>query len=153
MLPQRHFFSAVQKTVKTELVFINTVYTQKEKTLPLLIENQKNKLITFNEVIIGYAVCEIVYSCDTRKFNMRDCSEFAYSILHKYEEIDNCFMLSTVVNSAQEAESNESDNCIKFINHEKQSIFNRSMSIVHTVSKGCATSKGFALILCKSSPT
>ena len=61
-------------------------------------------------------------------------------------------MLSTVVNSVQEAESNESDNCISYINHEEQSIFNNSMAMVHTVSKDCAMSKGFAHMLCKKLP-
>ena len=60
---------------------------------------------------------------------MRDCSEFAYSILNKYEELDNYFMLSTVINSVQEAESNKSDSCINYINHEEQSIFNSSIGM------------------------
>ena len=77
---------------------------------------------------------------------MRDCSEFAYSVLNKYEELDNCFMLSAVDNSVQEAESNESDSCINYINHEEQSIFNSSMAIVHSISMDCAMSKGFALL-------
>ena len=111
-----------KNTVKTDIVFINKVCTQKEKTLPILIENHKNHPIILIRGIIGCAVCDIILSRDTRKFNMRDCSEFAYS---KYEELDNCFMLSTVVNSVQEAESNESDNCINYINYEEQSIFNR----------------------------
>ena len=155
MLPQVIYgtsFLPHKNTVKTELVFINTVCTQKEKTLPILIENHKNHPITLNKGIIGYAVCDLVFSRDTRKFNMRDCSEFAYSILNKYEELDNCFMLSTVVNSVQEAESNDSDSCINYINHEEQLIFNSSMAIVLTIFKDCATSKGFALMLCKKFP-
>ena len=150
--PKGTSFLPHKNTVKTELVFINTVCTQKEKTLPILIENHKNHPITNNKGIIGYAVCDLVLSRDTRKFNMRDCSEFAYSILNKYEELDNCFMLSTVVNSVQEAESNESDSCINYINHEEQSIFNSSMAIVDTISKDCAMSKSFALMLCKQFP-
>ena len=133
-------------------MFIDTVFTQKEKTLPILIENHKNHPITLNKGIIGYALCDLVLSRDTRKFNMRDCSEFAYSILNKYEELDNYFMLSTVVNSVQEDESNESDSCINYINHEEQSMFNSSMAIVHTVSMDCAMSKDFALMLCKKFP-
>ena len=58
-------------------------------------------------------------------------------------------MLSTVVNSVQDAESNESDSCINYINHEEQSIFNSSMAIVHTISKDCAMSKSFALMVCR----
>ena len=77
MLPQKHFFSTAQKYSKKELVFINPVCTQKEKkTLLMLMENHKNHLITLNKDIIRYAVCDIVLSCDTRNFNMRDCSEF-----------------------------------------------------------------------------
>ena len=48
---------------------------------------------------------------------MPDCSEFACSILKKYEELENCFMLSTVGNSIQEAASKDSNNCINYINH------------------------------------
>ena len=83
---------------------------------------------------------------------MQDCSEFAYSILNKYEELDNCFKLSTIVNSVQEAESNESDSCMNYIIHEEQSIFKSSMAIIHTVSKDCAMRKGFALMSCKKIP-
>ena len=83
---------------------------------------------------------------------MRDCIEFANSILNKYKELDSCFMLSTVFNTVQEAESNKSDNCINFVNYEEQSIFNSSMVIVYTVSKDWAMSKGFALMLCKKFP-
>ena len=93
-------------------MFINTVCTQKEKQLPIQIENHKNDPITLNKSIIGYAVCDIVLSHVTRNFNMRDCSEFIYSILNKYEELDNCFMLSTVFNSVQETESKESVTCL-----------------------------------------
>ena len=150
--PKGTSFLPHKNTLKTELEFINTVCTQKEKTLPILIENHKNHPISLNKGIIGYAVCDLVLSRDTRKFNMRDCSEFAYSILNKYEELDNCFMLSTVVNSVQEAESTESDSCIIYINHEEQSIFNSSMAVVHTFSKDRAMSKGFALMLCKKFP-
>ena len=64
---------------------------------------------------------------------MLDCSEFSYSIQNTCEELDNCFMLSIVVNSVQEAESNESDTCVNYINHKEQSIFNNSMASVHTV--------------------
>ena len=84
-----------KNTVETEPVFINTVCTQKEKTLPVLIEKPKNHPITLNKGVIGYAVCDLVLSRDTRKFNMRDCIEFAYSLLNKYEELDNCKKNST----------------------------------------------------------
>ena len=75
MLHQRLFFSTAQKKLETELAFINTVCTQKEKTLPMLIENHRNHPITLNKAIIGYAVCDIVLSRDTRKFNICNCSE------------------------------------------------------------------------------
>ena len=43
---------------------------------------------------------------------MRDCDEFALSIIIMYEELDECFMLSTVFNTVQEVESNDTDTCI-----------------------------------------
>ena len=144
-----------KNTVKAELVFNITVCTQKEqkeKTPPTLIENLKTHPITLKKGIIGCAVCDIILSRDTRKFNMRDSSEFTYSNLNKNEELDNCFMLSTVVNSVQEAESSKTDNFINYINHEEKSIFSSSMALVHTVSDDCAMSKSVALMLCKKFP-
>ena len=47
-------------------------------------ENPNNHPITLIKGIIRYTLYDLVLSCDTRKFNMRDCSEFAYSILKKY---------------------------------------------------------------------
>ena len=128
------------------------MYTKRENT-NYTKRKPQNHPITLNKGIIGYAVCDLVLSRDTRKFNIRDCSEFAYSVLNKYEELDNCFMLSTVVKSVQEAESNESDSCINYINHEEQSIFNSSMAIVHTGSKDCAMIKDLHSCCVKSSPT
>ena len=45
-----------QKTVKRELVFINTVCSQREKILPILMESHKNHPITLNKGITGYVV-------------------------------------------------------------------------------------------------
>ena len=66
---------------------------------------------------------------------MGDCSEFAYSVLNKHEDFNNCFMLSIVVISEQKAGSKDTDTCISFTNHEEQSIFNCYMAIIHTVLK------------------
>ena len=51
--PKGTSFLPHKKTVKTELVFINTVCTQKEKTLPILLENHKNHPVTLNKGITG----------------------------------------------------------------------------------------------------
>ena len=50
---------------------------------------------------------------------MRDCGEFALPIIIKYEELDNCLMLRTVVNAVQRVESNDTDTCIKYTNQEE----------------------------------
>ena len=48
-----------KKTSKTELVFKNTVCTQNEQSLPILIENQKDHPVTLNKCELGYAVKDI----------------------------------------------------------------------------------------------
>ena len=62
-------------------------------------------------------------------------------------------MLKTTVHSVQEGESKDTDICINYINHEEHSKFKGSMAIVQAISKDCAMSKSFALILCERCPT
>ena len=87
-------------TLKFELEFVNTLCTQRDQTIPILIEKTKIGIFTiiFCRGIIGYALCDLALRRNTRKLNMRDCSVYTYSSLNKFEELDNCFMLSKIVN-------------------------------------------------------
>ena len=66
---------------------------------------------------------------------MRDCGEFAYSMLNTYEALDSCLSMSTVVNSVQEAESKDTNTCIGYFRHKEHLVFNRSMAILQTFLK------------------
>ena len=105
------------------LTRLKHTHKQKKKTLPTSKEVHKKDQIAH------------------RKINMRDCSEFSYSKLNKHKELNNCFMLSTVLNSVQEAERKSADTFMNYIETEEQSIFNSRVAIVHTISKDCAIKK------------
>ena len=46
-------------TSKTKLVFMNTVSTQIEQSIPMLIENQKDRPVTQSKNVLGYALTDI----------------------------------------------------------------------------------------------
>ena len=64
------------KTDKVELKFVNTLCTQREQTIPILIEKMKTGIFTiiFCRCIIGYAECDFVLRRNKPKLNMRDFS-------------------------------------------------------------------------------
>ena len=70
-----------KNTTKTELVFINTVCTQIEQSLPILIENQKDHPVTLNKCVLGYAVTDI-QGYEDKIFAIHDCDEFTTRILN-----------------------------------------------------------------------
>ena len=64
-----------KNTTKTELVFINTVCTQIEQSLPVLIENQKDHPVTLNKCVLGCVVTDI-QGYEDKIFDIHDCDEF-----------------------------------------------------------------------------
>ena len=129
-----------KNTTKTELVFINTVCTQIEQSLPILIENQKDHPVTLNKYVLGYAVTDI-QGYEDKKFAIQDCDEFTTRILNESSEFDGCFMLNTVVNTTQEINNQLSGPCLQYVDFKKRSIFESNMPIAHTISADRAMKK------------
>ena len=138
-----------KNTIKTELVFINTICTKNEKQIPLLIENHKNHQITLNKGLIGFTITDL--SDNTLRYSIRDCSEFTYSILKRDKEFDSCFMLNTCTNTVSESTDFRNE-CIRYVNYEKHSIFDANMPIIHTISRDLILDKGFTATLIRRYP-
>ena len=59
IFPKGFPFVPNRTTVKTDLCFINTICTKKEKHIPLHIGNHKNHQVTLNKGKIGFTICDI----------------------------------------------------------------------------------------------
>ena len=105
-------FLTHMKTTKTELVFINTVRTQIEQSLPIVIENQKDYPVTLNKCVLGHAVTDF-QGYDDKIFAIHDCDEFSTRFLNESLEFDSCLMLNTVVNTTQESNTQLSSPCLQ----------------------------------------
>ena len=81
---------------------INTVCTQIDKSLPILIEKQKDHPVIQNKCVIGYAVTDI-QGYEDKTYGFHDCDEFTTRILIESSEFDSRFMLNTVVKTTQES--------------------------------------------------
>ena len=108
---KRTTFLTHMKTTKTELVFINTVLTQIEQSLPIVIENQKDHPVTLNKCVLGHAVTDI-QGYEDKIFAIHDCDEFSTRFLNESSEFDSCSMLNTVVNTTQESNTQLSSPCL-----------------------------------------
>ena len=136
-------------TIKTELVFINTICTKPEKSIPLLVENHKNHQITLNKGLIGFTISD--FTDNGHKYSIRDCNEFTYSVISRCEELESCFELSTNYNTISES-TDFSRSCIRYVNYNISSIFDANMPIVHTISLDMVLDKGFTGSLIKRYP-
>ena len=130
------------------MCFINTICTKKEKQIPLLIENHKNHLVTLNKEIIGFTICDVT---NAQKYSIRDCNEFTYSVINRCEELDSCFMLNTTTNTISES-TDQTVECIRYVNFYEHSIFDAHMPIIHTISRDLVLDKGFTASLIKRCP-
>ena len=135
----------------TELVFINTVCTQIEQNLPILIENQKDHPVTLNKCVLGYAVTD-TQGYEDKIFAIHDCDEFTTRFLNESSEIDSCFMPNTVVNTTQESNTQLSGPCLQYVDFKKRSRFEPNMPIAHIFSPDRAKKKRFAESICKRYP-
>ena len=149
IFPKGTSFVPNRTTVKTELCFINTICTKKEKHIPLLIENHKNHQVTLNKGIIGFTMCDITNNA--QEYSIRDCNEFTHSVINRCEELDSCFMLNTTTNTISESTDLTAE-CIRYINFDEDSIFDANMPIIHAISRDLVLDNGFTASLIKSYP-
>ena len=130
------------------MAFINTVCTQIEQILPILIDNQKDHPVTLNKCVLGYALTDIK-GYEDKIFAIHDCDEFTTRILNEGSEFDSFFMLNTVINTTKESNTQLSGPCLQYVDFKKKSIFESNMPIAHTISAVRAMKKGFAESICK----
>ena len=130
IFPEGTSFVPNRNTVKTELCFIYTICTKKEKQTPLLIENHKNHQVTLNKGIIGFTIGDITHNA--QKYSIRDCKEFTYWVINRSEELDSCFMLNTITKAISES-TDLTVECIRYFNFDELSVFDANMPFIHTI--------------------
>ena len=89
-------FQPNRNAVATGLSFINTLCTQSERNLPILMENIKNQQLTLPKGRIGFFSLEVVDQ-DEPKFQLRSPYELTNAIISTDERYNECFLLHSTV--------------------------------------------------------
>ena len=93
--PPGSIFQPNRQAVSTGLSFINTLCTPSERTLPILMENNKNQHITLPRGRIGFS------SLDVRdggpKYQIRSPYELTNVIIATDERYNDCFLLHSTI--------------------------------------------------------
>ena len=82
----------------TGLSFINTLCTRSERTLPILVKNNKNHQITLPKGRIGFSSLDVV-NRDEPKYQKRSPYELANAIISTDERYNDCFLLHSTVSA------------------------------------------------------
>ena len=83
--PPGSIFLPNRKAVSTGLNFIKVLCTRFDKTLPIVMENNKNHTITLVKGTIGYSMLNVI-DIEIPKNQIRNPTELAYTILGENEE-------------------------------------------------------------------
>ena len=139
---QTHFppgstFRPNRDAVAAGLSFINTLCTRSERSLPILMENNKNQQITLPEEQTGPSFLNVVDK-DEHKYQIRSPYELADVIISTDERYNDCFLLhSTVL-------AQSSDEFLQIIYGTEGSILQQPISIGHCITANARMSKGLA---------
>ena len=94
--PPGSTFLPNRKAVSSGLNFINILCTRFEKTLPIVMENNKNHIITLVKGKIGYSLLDVI-DHEFPKYQIRNTTELTNAILTENEEFNDCFLLHATV--------------------------------------------------------
>ena len=129
-----------RSAVATGLSFINTLYTRSERSLPILMENNKNRQITLPKGRIGFSSLDVV-DRDELKYQIRSPYELTNTIISTDERYNDCFLLHSTV------PFQGSDEFVQIIFGTQVSIFQKSNSIGHCISADARMIKRLANFL------
>ena len=90
--PPGSTFQPNRTAVATGLSFINTLCTQSERNLPILMENNKNHQITLPKGRIRFPSLDVV-DRDEPKYQIRSPYELTNAIISTDEHYKDCFLL------------------------------------------------------------
>ena len=126
-----------RNALATGLSFINTLCTRSERSLPILMENNKNHQITLPMGQIGFSSLDVVDRGEP-KYQIRSPYELTNAIISTDERYNDCFFLHSTVPSQR------SDNLLQIIYGSEDPIIQQPSSIGHCISADARMSKGFA---------
>ena len=134
--PPGSTFQPNRHAVATGLSFINTLCTQSEDSVPILIENNKNHQITLPKGRIGFSLLDVV-DRDEPKYQIRSPCELTNAIISTDERYKDCFLLHSTV------PAQSSDEILQIIYGTEDSILQQPKSIGYCISADAQMSKRF----------
>ena len=135
--PPGSTFLPNRKAVSTGLNFINVLCTRFEKTLPIVMENNKNHTITLVKGTIGYSMLDVLDQ-EIPKYQIRNPTELAYAILNENEEYNDCFLLHSTI------PSQDMNDCLRIEGGNSKTILSRPDPIIIFVPADLKPAKGFS---------
>ena len=139
-------FQLNRNSVATGLSFMNTLCTRSGRSLPILMENNKNHQITLPKGRIGFSTLDVV-DRDEPKYHIRSPYELSNAIISTDDRYNDCFLLHSSV------PAQSSDEFLQIIYGTENSILQQPNSIGHCISADARMSKGFADFLSHRIPS
>ena len=130
-------FQTNRQAVSTGLSFVNTLCKRSEKSLPVLMKNNKNHQITLLKGRIGFSTLDVLDQEEPR-YQIRSPYELTNAIIATDERYNDCFLLHSTV----PAQSN--DEFLQIVYGIETSVFQQPNSIGHCISADAKMSRGFA---------
>ena len=128
-------FQPNRQAVSTGLSFINTLCTQSERNLPILME--KNYQITLPKGKIGFSSLDVL-DLEEPKNQIRSPYELTNVIFTSDERYNDCFLLHSTI------PAQSGDEFLQIVYRNEKSIIQQPNSIGHCISADAKMSKGFA---------
>ena len=129
-----------QNVVATGLSFINTLCSRSERSIPILMENNKNHQITLPNQRIGFSSFDLV-DRDELKYQIRSPCELTNVIISTDESYNEGLLLHST------APAQSIDQFPQIIYETENSILQQPNSIGHCISVDSRISKSFAVFL------
>ena len=143
--PQGSTFQPNRQAVSTGLSFVNTLCTRSERTLPILMENNKNHQITLPRGRIGFSSLDVL-DREEPKYQIRSPYDLTNAIIATDERYNDCFLLHSTIPAQSD------DKFLQILYANENSIIQQPISIGHCISADAKMSKGFADFLSHKIP-
>ena len=138
--PPGSTFQPNRQALSTGLPFVNTLCTRSEKSLPVLMENNKNHQITIPKGRIGFSSLDVLDQ-EEPKYQIPSPYELKKAIIATDERYNDCFLLHSTI------PAQSSDEFLQIVYGTETSIIQQPISIGHCISADAKMSRGFAVFL------
>ena len=143
--PPGSTFQPNRQAVSAVLSFFNSLCTRSEKSLPIMMENNKNHQITLPKGRIGFSSLNVLDQ-EEPKYQIRSPYELTNAILATDERCNDCFLLHST------KPTQWSDEILQLVYGTETSIIQQPISIGHCISADAKMSRGFADFLSHHNP-